>query len=116
MREILFRGKRICDGEWVYGDLLHLPHGTAILTNGYANVIPETAGQYTGIKDKNGKKIFEGDITRHRSSYSGNMVIAVVKYEDGCFLAMPDKYSGFNLSDNIEVFGNIHDDIELLEG
>ena len=55
MREILFRGKRTGNGEWIVGDLIHLPNGISILANGYAHVIPETVGQYTGLIDKNGK-------------------------------------------------------------
>ena len=81
-----------------------------------ADVIPETLGQYTGLTDKNGQRIFEGDICKHRSNYSGNFIISVVTYTDGCFLAMADNNSGFNLSDKLEVIGNIYDNPELLKG
>ncbi len=132
MREILFRGKAINrepnreyrttykNGDWVYGLLTNCENymGFAEMTNtdgvSGIDVDKNTTGQYTGITDKNGKKIFEGDICQHRSYYSDNIVISVVTYTDGQFLALVDENSGFNLSDKLEVIGNIHDNPELL--
>ena len=125
-REILFRGKRTDNGEWVEGYLCECHHKDTgkydyaiqeMFENGYImhEVIPETVGQYTGLTDKNGKKIFGGDICKHRSNYSGNTVISVVTYTDGHFLALVCENSGFELSEKLEVIGNIHDNPELVE-
>lgn len=140
-REILFKGFHPCEngkgrvfvnGEWIKGEWIegyyvciggkyhYILTGKIDITRGYPQfvhylVIPETVGQYTGLTDKNSKKIFKGDITKHRSNYSDNDVIAVVTYSDGYFLAMTEDNAGFNLSDRLEVIGNIHDNPELLE-
>ena len=120
MREILFRGKRKLGNEWIEGSL----HTEKFADDeeylcceiNQCDVYPETVGQYTGLKDKNGKRIFEGDICKHRSNYSGNTVISVVTYTDGHFLALVCENSGFELSEKLEVIGNIHDNGDLLKG
>ena len=143
MREIIFRGKRKDNGEWVQGDLIAYETGeVAILEQKFSKygyeateisnrtrVNPETIGQYTGLTDKNGKKIFEGDIIsipfeEDRSPYEENCVY----YEDGEVYFDNEHYGWFvkffdgeTLSIweytevEIVVIGNIHDNPELLK-
>ena len=113
MRTIKFRGKRIDNGGWVYGDLCtkDIHHGTSILTDGVIinAVSPETVGQFTGLLDKNGKEIYEGDIVK--SKYSNP---APVEFLDGQFCANYNGYCALIPSEAYVVIGNIHDTPELL--
>lgn len=123
MREILFRGKRVNNGEWVEGSLYYnrLNGKCAIQqhTCGY-EVISETVGQYTGLTDKNGKKIFEGDIC---ACFCKTQIFAVEYCTNRCGYFFDCVLSGGcepapeclgNLKNTIEVIGNIHDNPELL--
>lgn len=139
MREILFRGKSINDNEWVFGDLIrnliydgrekemrigdiYFEHNGDIHGTAVYKVIPETVGQFTGLTDKNGKKIFEGDIVKGDLGlgYGDNENhIAYIEYqEDGmsfCLVEILEEDFGkcAEISDDLEVIGNIHDNPEL---
>ena len=129
MREILFRGKRKKgDKRWVEGDLLHGYSGFVITNRYYAGssfeVVPETVGQYTGLTDKNGKKIFEGDIlSGHFDDLSPMFPTEesrgeVVWHDFGWHIK--DSY-GIDPADqkwikrHYKVIGNIYDNPELME-
>ena len=146
MREILFRGKRTDCGEWVEG-YAAMSGGTFIICdNGLTyggfivyEVIPETVGQFTGLTDKNGVRIFEGDILRgfeypFCSNINGefNYFAEIVWFDDSSAFGIytfknpksnvrgisegnTDYLEYFN-ADKWEVIGNIHDNPELLEG
>ena len=141
MREILFRGKPterfadfklfrpdIFEGDWVYGSLVICDDRYYICTyaecsnrttvfNGSATMVevrPETVGQFTGMLDKNDKKIFEGDIVRAKMDYGpAGFLDAIVnigfKRIDGY------RWNYFDL-DTIVVIGNVYDNPELLKG
>lgn len=135
MREILFRGKRTDNGKWVEGELLHdmqdrphlywkTPKELPIVFSNHAIVDPATLGQFTGMTDKNDKKIFEGDIVKDESGVAYPVVYGLT----GFFLKYAPPHShGFHydllpLSNYwhahgaiIEVIGNIHDNPELVE-
>ena len=131
MREILFRGKRIDNGEWVEGNLFvpdkvdfrkpptEILMGIDTVRICY-EVDPETVGQYTGLKDKNGKRVFEGDICQHEKtgrtisvSWHGTMAGYVwsKRIEDSHLFDFGEL---FRVHDKYAVIGNIHDNPELL--
>ena len=128
MREILFRGKRADNGKWEYGDLWCNPYGKRVVcvvspindqgTTGGNEVDPETIGQYTGLTDKNGRKIFEGDIVRygdtiHRVVFEQRNGTAYFGLVYSSFETLP--FGHYQDLKQIEVIGNIYDNPELLE-
>lgn len=143
MREILFRGKRKDNGEWIVGHLIWYEDGRVRINPSHTDVfcyqkddsiiqtvayevIPETVGQDTGLVDNKGKKIFEGDIinTKKYGKIIGNINvndfdIFQIQYEP-CMFRLVNKNRVFNLIDNefskYEVIGNVHDNPEMLGG
>lgn len=125
MREILFRGKRVDNGEWAYGDYWHLPEKNFYCISDKEfnrKVKPETIGQYTGLTDKNGKKIFIDDIVEAKRPPHFQRGV-VTQLSDGLYVFKGKKYHDFidfkledvNLERCLSVIGNIHDNPELLE-
>lgn len=124
MREILFRGKRLDNGEWVCSEMISFKDGTSGIFDyrerKWLAIDPHTIGQFTGLTDKNGKKIFEGDLVRN--GYSSNLGefwdIGNVVYvpTDGCFEIsnLCERYlkrltQTQIIKRSIEVVGTIHD-------
>lgn len=140
MREILFRGKSIIHGEWIYGylnqhrgnirydcDCEPIADGCDYINDWQAKidtgmygqdykVDPETVGQFTGLTDRNGTKIFEGDIIKYfddwigKIEYDSDSALFVVSFVDGD----DDNFGRVSCGD-CEVIGNIYDNPELLE-
>lgn len=123
MREILFRGKTN-KGKWAYGNLEVKTDKVCIITPDdtplgiYGVVDPETVGQYTGLADKNGTKIFEGDIVI-ADALSEPRKVEFVDNEYWCafcLVAANDECDYLFEYGNVEVVGNIYDNPELLQG
>ena len=119
-KEIKFKGKRLDNDEWVYGDLLHLVDGVYISNdngNNMAQVDPDTVGQYTWLKDKNGKEIYEYDILAHNGESFGYVVDGVRGYCFDVIYFSPEYEESWSLygvvvkdfNGDVEIIGNIHD-------
>ena len=120
MRETKFRGKRLDNGEWVIGYLVKMWREWHILNSDNVNtaypVDPATVGQFTGLKDNNGREIYEGDVIKWNDKYPPKVILwFACQFDvgnDSCsmpLLALKDKCP-------IEIIGNIHDNPELLKG
>ena len=124
MREILFRGKRKDNAEWVYGNFVRgcvndfayiVEFGNKELCRNYVEVIPSTIGQYSGLTDKNGTRIFEGDIVT-LPAYQGGKKKSIVYFKNGKFAVDGSNYNFKDICPKrMEVIGNIHDNPELLK-
>ena len=154
MREILFRGKRTDNGEWIYGDLMQNVDCIKIreqekdvkhIAKSF-EIDLETVGQYTDLADKNGKRIFEGDIIRYtfdspddptatenglkvrtgrifwsdwRASFAvtaGRNLSAALNNDVAVYVRGRQVYEYVRGANTVEVIGNIHDNPELLKG
>ena len=133
MREIVFRGKRLDNGEWIYGAFMpgNVCHKCQIVTSWIGEdeqhrhwvkafpVDEDTAGQYTGLKDKNGQRIFEGDILQFTND-DGEKSLYICEWAQHGWYTRP--FEDYLLGDYLDEFfchysiviGNIHDNPELL--
>lgn len=128
MREILFRGKpkNLKSHQWVHGQLLHHSETISKIYSDELDypvgVIPDTVGQFTGLIDKNGKKIFEGDIVQYYGTYALEVFIEEGHTKIRWFDTVTDSeckdmFYGYSEDEygECEVIGNIHDNPELME-
>ena len=136
MREILFRGKQKGNGKWVFGcyykqsefygskvddHIIITSHEDLFYDQAldFSIVRHETVGQFTGLTDKNGKKIFEGDIVRAESILNSDTWAGYVVWWHGCFAIQEVRTKNvpaIDLFRNYEIIGNIHDNPDLLKG
>lgn len=126
-RQIIFRGKRLDNGEWIYGDLQlgdgdHIPM-IGVVRGGhdpdYYQVEEATVGQFTGLRDKDSRPIYEGDIVMQRG-YSGVKPM-VVRFEQGAFIVgwhggSSTQTRPMLIQKRCEVIGNRFDNPDLLNG
>lgn len=130
-REIIFRGKRIDNGEWIEGSYFIdsecflkekevLKHYIVNEFGKFEVVYPETVGQYTGLKDKNGKLIFDGDVCLHKEYEC----FGKIKWslDEACYYfcvcngyQLFEEEQLYEYVDGLNIIGNIHDNPELLD-
>lgn len=139
MREILFRGKRLGDGKWIEGNYWEFCGNNNIMAPGTcigSRVDPSTVGQFTGLLDKNGKRIFDGDVVKYTFDMPDNpnatengkkVIIGRVFFSDwrasfsvtagrNCSSSLNnDLFKYVRNGNRVEVTGNIHDNPELLK-
>lgn len=152
-REIKFRGKRIDNGEWITGNLFMpnkfirgiyiCPETTygdfmpgfedgdkvedyenkGVALGHFFEVVPESVGEYTGLKDKNGKEIYDGDILKLQyplnygfAGIHNKEIIVTISFESGCFWFTGNGYTDCNwhFYNEYEVIGNVFENPELL--
>lgn len=129
MREILFRAKRTDNGAWETGGLVVVRGGCSDeqvyisekMTGYHTPVLSETVGEFTGLTDKNGRKIFEGDIVKKDYHCTDGKVFQV-KYDAGCACFVTSCEHNGAIIDTIfdndgqhtEILGNVYDNPELL--
>lgn len=124
MREILFRGKRIDNGKWEYGGCVSTENEVFLIYNQTHSIDLEphavekrTIGQYTGLTDRNDKKIFEGDIVKGFYKPTDKLVCGSVKYENHLarmLIINRGVCAGLSHCHHVEVIGNIYDNKDLI--
>lgn len=141
MRKILYKGKRIDNGEWVEGSLIKMDSNdncqmfifpfhegastlscARLVSFGMTCIIPETVSQFTGLTDKFGKKIFEGDIVLYKKTKRGHVIFlqqemgyVIVFEKSDIRMGHRSMGGGYDFTEDIEVVGNIFDNPEIIE-